>query len=524
MSASDRPKRETGVGTAVYVLLVAGLLPVGVLFVLRAFDVPLGEPGKFLYRYSPLTTLRLGALPPALGMGVVLAGGVWLLLQPRRVYHVLGGVALAGATLVLGSWVFTAPPQFRSQTFFNMLSPSHDGAFLIEALHVERTGVRRYLRAFPRRARTPVAEMKGTRVISNPPGATLLAVAVAHMLESSPALSRAVYRLVGEPDLPPEDRPKATLAMGYALALLLLWLLAAPLLFGVGRLFFPAASSGVFMVTCLFTPATFMFAPGKDPAQLLTVAACLYLWLLGWRRNRAWVAAAAGATAACACLVSLVHVWIALIVLVATLLATAPGERRRWMQRCLWPAVGGFLACAAALWVVADVNLPATAWATARSQAAVTRGEDAMPLPWQAVGIPLFLLFCGPGVLFALVWPAADRALSGKRGQCGGVSSGTDPRLGGWLLVLAAGVMLATVGFTNVETPRLWIPFVPLLMLGAMLRLPVLARPGRSAGVVLVMLVFLQVAVSAAQWSMMDAREAEFRLLIGATGGPRMFH
>ncbi len=526
MKPAATPKEEAGGGHALYALLVTALLPLGVLFVLRAFDVPLGKPGKFIYRYSPLAVLRLAALPPALALGAVLAGGLWLLLRDRRVYRLLGGIALAGATLVLGSWIFTAPPQFRSQTFFNMLSPSHDGAFVIEAGYARRVGVRQYLRAFPQRTRTPPAEMKGTRVISNPPGATLLAVAVAEWLESSPALAGAVFRLVGEPDLSPKDRGRATFAMGYALALLICWLLAAPLLYCIGRLLLPPAPAAAFMVVCLVTPATLMFAPGKDPAQLLTVCACLYLWLLGWRRERPWAAAAAGAAAAGACLVSLVHVWIALVTLGATLLATPPAGRRR-VVRGLLLALGGFLAAAGALWLAADCNLPATAWAAARAQASVTRGPDAMPLAWQTLGVPLFLLFCGPGVLFPLAWVASGGArwgfADGGTPPPDALPDATQRRLGGWLIVLAAGVMVATVGFTNVETPRLWIPFVPLLVLGALLRLPALARPTRAAATLLVALVFLQVAASAAQWSLMDAREAEFRLLLDATHAPRMF-
>ena len=83
--------------------------------------------------------------------------------------------------------------------------------------------------------------------------------------------------------------------------------------------------------------------------------------------------------------------------------------------------------------------------------------------------------------------------------------------------------MIATVGFTNVETPRLWIPFTPLLLLGGALQLSAFRQPGRKAAVLLAVLVFAQFAVSAAQWSLMDARETEMRLLEQPEGGPRFF-
>jgi hypothetical protein len=123
-----------------------------------------------------------------------------------------------------------------------------------------------------------------------------------------------------------------------------------------------------------------------------------------------------------------------------------------------------------------------------------------MPLAWQALVIPLFLLFAGPALWAMALW-RPDRVVG-------------DPnrRFAFALLALTLAAMLATVGFTNVETPRLWIAFVPLLMLGLALRLPAFAVGGLPWRGLLAALVAAQLTASALQWSFMDMRETEMRL------------
>jgi hypothetical protein len=59
-----------------------------------------------------------------------------------------------------------------------------------------------------------------------------------------------------------------------------------------------------------------------------------------------------------------------------------------------------------------------------------------------------------------------------------------------------------------------------LLLLGTALQLRTLRASTRRMPLLLAALVFAQVAVSAAQWSLMDVREAEVRLL---ADNPRFF-
>ncbi|MFQ5807052.1 MAG: hypothetical protein ACE5I3_11450 [Phycisphaerae bacterium] len=493
-------------------LALAVLLPLLAAILLFKLNVPLGKPGKFVYLYSPIVSQRLAALPSALLLAALLGGGVWLAFSGRK-WRCRAGFFLVTLGCMGGAgWAFFAPPSFRSQHFFNMQSPSHDGAFLTEASYVRRLGVRSYLPHFPRRAQAPPEEMRGTRVLSNPPATTLLAVGVISLMERSPRLTRALHALGTDQDLPPEAALLVTVSTGFACALLLPWLLAAPFVYGSGRLFLSPPSALAFALVCLFSPMTLLFSPGKDPAQLLTVALPLWLWLLAWRRRRSWAAALAGGAFVLACLVSLVHVWVATVVCVATFLGTSAEQRGRFILRTGLPALCGMLAAIGALALFAGLDFFATAWSVAGSQAQVTRGDNAMPFVWQLLGVPLFVLFAGPALWSVGLWLPLRRLRD------------AEARFGFYLLLGSVVVMLATVGFTNLETPRLWIPFTPLLLLGPALQLPAFRQPTKRLAVLLATLVFLQFSAAAAQWSLMDMREAETRLLQRQDGGARFFH
>jgi hypothetical protein len=118
--------------------------------------------------------------------------------------------------------------------------------------------------------------------------------------------------------------------------------------------------------------------------------------------------------------------------------------------------------------------------------------------------------------------------------------------LGVRLLICTLAVMAYTYVFANNnETPRLWMPFIPLLLVGMTLRSGVLRATGgdrssndeggggvaRSGGAslrgsaaddqpvaapwglrVCLLVIALQVVVTALHWSMMDVREAEYRM------------
>ena len=102
-----------------------------------------------------------------------------------------------------------------------------------------------------------------------------------------------------------------------------MWVCAGVFLYASARLFWPPAVAVAFSLCCVISPMTLLFTPGKDPAQLLTMAVPLCLWLVAVRGRRAWLAALAGAACVAACLASLVHVWLAATVVAAAWLGGA---------------------------------------------------------------------------------------------------------------------------------------------------------------------------------------------------------
>lgn len=556
-----------------------------------AAGVPLGKPGTFTYLYSPFAWERLTSRGFATGLLLACLSvlATRLALSPDLPRRSFGVRALMLSWPAWAAWAFLAPPLFIHTHAFNMLSPSHDGAFLREAAAM--ASPTEYLRDFPQRARTPPEEMKGTRVISNPPGATLLAWVTLRGLGDSRFADELLLRATPQArEMTWSERTLIRRALVFAAVLQLAWLAAAPALYLLARRWFEPSAAAVLATLVFLSPATVLFSPGKDPAQLLSVALPLLLWIVALRGSRV-SAVAAGAAFVAALVVGLVHAWAALVALAASAWSAigaspaSPAALRTLVRGSLL-ALAGSLAAGLLLFGGCGLNLPAALLAAAKSQAEVTRGAHAMPATWQMLGLPLFLLFCGPAVPALIGWlrfgrlggrpqPSGGMQSSGETQRGGGMqpSGGAQPtaaarpfaatqahaatqpfaavdacdagvRFGEGLLIASVLVMVCTVAFTNAETPRLWIPFMPLLIFGAALQLPHFRRhpatPGEaavsSAGAaarvgaapcgapLLVALVAAQLSVTLAQWLLMDMREAETRLLLDPSGAARFFH
>ena len=494
-------------------MLIAVLVPLLVTILLFKLNVPLGKPDTFIYRYSPVEIVprRLSALPWALVPAMLLGGGVWLAFAKAAARRRLGILLVICGCAGGVAWTYLAPPDFRYQHFFNMQSPAQDGAFLLEADYVRKLGVCNYLSEYTNRLQTPVERMKGTRVLSNPPATTLLAMATLELLEESPRLSQAALWLGADEELSPGTKVLVIEATGFSVVLMVAWLLAGPVLYLVFRRYLETPAALAATMLGLFSPLTLLFSPGKDPGQLLTVALPLWLWLIAWQRERIWPAVLAGVVCVAVCLVSLVHIWIGMVVLVASACAGSPNRPAQFWLKTVLPAACGGLGAIGLLVCLTGAGFFGIVWAVARGQAEVTRGPDAMPLLWQLLGVPIFILFMGAGLWVGGLWLTRSR----QRDR--------ESRFGLGLLIGSAAVMLLTVGFTNVETLRLWIPFTPLLLLGLVLQLREFRCCGRSAAARLAMLVFLQFIAAASQWSLMDARETETRLLMDSEQPARLF-
>lgn len=549
-------------------IMVAAAIPLSVLFGLFVLGVPLGQPDYLIYRYSPLAWWRLLGCLPAWALTTAVVWATWRVAMRRwsngqgdaaapsgreadesrhagargadsaaRCRVGVYGWLLGGCGLLLAVWTFVAPPQFISQHIFNLQSPAQDGAFVWEAMQVD--SVRSYLATgFLERLELEPEQMRGTRVLSNPPGTTLLALGARRLLHASPALDAAVVAVMDWFESAHADWPedfRISLVLGAWLTAL--WALAVIPAYAMARLWLPIAPALAIAVACVWNPSTLNFTPGKDPAQMLFVMLLLWTGLRAYLRQRAGWAFSCGALFALSLMVGLIHVWIALILLAGTgwHAVAVRGNLRAWLARIVVPAALGVLATWLSIRVAWDHDVLYTAWRVAKRypqlQKYLIHGA------YTLVGFPVFLLFAGP-----TLWALATCIRPNR--------DATDEleRLGAYLSRAAAACMIYCYFFANNnEVARLWMPFIAVLTTAMSMRRRAAlgadvsgsAAPSASArgsppkGVwqdavtarvrspvgLAILLLTLQVVCTTLHWSMMDAREAEWRMLSGVHWG-----
>lgn len=508
-------------------LILAATVPLIVLIFLFMNDVPLGKPGKFLHLYARLTLRRVLSTPVAVGLIFMQVCGIWLLSlahrqNAQRSANPLAWLMIVASVFGLGLWAWYAPPDHLSQHAFNLHSPSHDGAFAVEGWRMG--DLRAYLRDFPRYVLSEEARWGGTRIMSNPPGLTMLACGVRDVHRAAPGVTNALLPTEQMPDLT-GIRESMSISLLFGMLLHGAWVLAVAPWYFAARLWLPAAESAAIAICCVFTPTTLMFTPGKDPAQLLTVGLIVWCWLAAIVRRSSVFAVLLGIVMVAALLLSLVHIWVAAVLLAASgFAATSRGTGNAPLAHGRAADVGLALLMSILSAIVAMVAL---AWvsgfemwsalpAIAKGQSIVTRGPGSMPYWWQALGVPLFLVFCGPAVWFlgcSAFFTRPDKQaplLTGAAPNAAHTLSTFSRRTGIGLMVASIVVMLATVGFTNVETPRLWMPFAALIVLGGGI---VFFSSVRGPVWLAALLAATQLAGSIGQWTLMDMREAENRLI-----------
>lgn len=480
-------------------LAVSSVVILGTLIILQRADIRLGQ-GSFAYRYSPLYGLRVVRAMPAMLLAGAAAGAIWFLCT--RPYRRKLGVALFGIVVtLLVAWTWWAPPQPILQHTFNLQSPSHEGAFLLET----RRGIdaAEYLRQFDRHIQRPSEHFRGTRILSNPPGMTLIAMAAVRILPPDVQDHWAIdrYALARPPGL--LDSTAWAEALRVAFVALLLWGFSAVFAYLLGREFLSVPGAAVFTLIVLFNPSTVLFSPGKDPAQLLTITAMLWTGLAGWRRGSLPLCATSGVLLLAGSLIGLIHVWVAF----ATFAAVAWHVWRtheslpRLLQRALLPAAAGAALLALAVYLAIGWNPFATLLAVQRRFAQVQPTIAVDHTLWLFIGLPIFLVFTSPAY-WALIGLNMRRLARGD---------GFGRRL---LLCTFAAMGATYVIGVPYELPRLWVAFLPPLALGAMIDLPMFhAAHARRVWRPLAMIVAVQIGVTALHWTILDVRESEYRLI-----------
>lgn len=468
-----------------------------------ALNVRLGQ-GYFEYRWSPVRHLRSTRMLVVLLVVGVACWSVWWLAQGERRLRRAGAVLFALTLLLAGAWAWWAPPNPLNQQFFNARSFSTDGAFVFEAEKIEAAGT--YLRRFGEVLRQTPAELGGTRVLSNPPGTTMLAYALRRAFPPN-AHGWMERLLVDAQYARPHEAAEFGPPLRFSIALMLMWMLSGGLAYGLGRVFLSPAGAAVFAIMLTFNPCTIHFVPGKDPGQLLTINAMLWAWFAGWKRGSWLLSALAGALLVVGSVFGLVHIWIALAALAATiwqdlrLPRDAKQRVARTIARYVLAAAMGAAAVVVAAYVLIGWNIPSTLMAVSSRWGELQKTFDMNRPIWFIIGLPIFLLFLTPGT-----WALASLSLRRRR-----------LNLGSRLALCTAGIMLLIyfgMGVTY-ELPRLWVAFLPTLLLGLALDSPLLRSRGfhRRIAQALVLIVCVQMVFTAFHWTLFDAREAEYRLL-----------
>jgi hypothetical protein len=479
------------------------LVPFAIILPLMALGVKLGQ-GYFEVRYSPIREFRTPRMFAAAVVIAAACGGVWWLAAGDRGRRRAGLALLAVGMVLAGVWVWWAPPSPINQQFFNARSFSTDGAFALEG---ERLGaIAPYLRNFGEVLRKSPADLGGTRILSNPPGMTIIGYALHRVFP--PRADGIIERMLM--DHYGADRADALVfapAMRFSIALTVVWVLAGGMAYGLGRVFLSPAGAAVFAVIVIFNPCTVHFVPGKDPGQLLTINAMLWAWFAGWKRRSHPLTALAGALLVTGATFGLVHIWVALIALCATTWESSRSGRdelRRGLGAVAPHMISAALGAAAIIvmvYIAIGWNIPATLLGVSSRWGELQKTFDMNRAIWFVIGLPIFLLFLSPGI-----WTLLGMRLRRRR-----MSVGTR------LAICTVAVMLLiyfVVGVTY-ELPRLWVAFLPTLVLGLAIDSPLLRGRGRHPRVAwaLVLIVLVQMSFTAFHWTLFDAREAEYRLV-----------
>jgi hypothetical protein len=474
------------------------VLPFVVILILHSLDVRIGQ-GYFAYRWTPVRALRTTRALAIIPIAGLACGAVWMLASAGgRSTRPLRGVGLlVVAMIAAGVWILWAPPSPLTQQMFNLTSPSSDGAFLIEG-GGNVSSPREYLRDFPRRLQSSVDDLGGTRVLSNPPGMTILAYAVVDGLHPEPSeIERALLEREG---LTEENLSLAVATIRLGVTLCAIWMASGFAAYGLGRVFLSSAGSAVFAIIVTFNPCTVHFVPGKDPGQLLTINVMLWMWFAGWKRSSSLLCAIAGAVLVVGSTFGLIHIWIAIVTLLATMWESRSTDLRVFLVRCIAPALAGAIAVVLLAWIAIGWNMPLTLLAVARRWGEIQKTFNMNRPVWYVIGLPIFLLFLPSGLWLLIALAAWRRRL----------------HFGTRLALTTLAVMLLiyfAMGVTY-ELPRLWVAFLPPLTLGLAIDFPLLRGRGehRRVAAVLTLIVLVQIVFTAFHWTFFDAREAEYRL------------
>ena len=267
--------------TKIHLALTAGLFLFSIIWV--AAGLPLSPQGAWeeIYSAEPAWIMALWMVGPGIGLIGLAAACTKRREKPSRLLQ-------AGAPFLLAAlsfWSLKSATQLRqagpASNYFYFTAAIGPGGFVGQAMKADRAG--EYLRDFPAIASRHWSEFGGTRVVSNPPGTTLLIYGCRRMLEASPALLRHYASDVAGEEPPSGDdageSARARLLRALALfvpeVFLLLIALGMLPLWWLAHEFLPASQAPIASVTAALVPSLFVFSFAKDGFQ---VSIALWFW------------------------------------------------------------------------------------------------------------------------------------------------------------------------------------------------------------------------------------------------------
>lgn len=238
-------------------------------------------------------------------------------------------------------------------------------------------------------------------------------------------------------------------------------------------------------------PAVAVFIPKSDTVFPLVAVTFLWLWLTAWDRRSIVLATVAGFVAWCGLLCSLVFLPVFLLAGIATLfLITQSGANarlpisegaaidrdntgaRRWL--CLICACAGFASPTLMFWRYAHVNLLYVWWMNYRNHAGFYQAYSRTYWKWLLVN-PIELAFAAGWPVAFLALLGACRAVTRRRIP---VDSGEQSTASLTIPILLVWGLLWLTGKNSGEVARLWIMFLPWLILVASEQVKLLIERG----------------------------------------------
>jgi hypothetical protein len=435
------------------IVLVQALLVAGLGLLLRDRRVPLGVRGEWEWQRIAAAPNRAGTMVALGGLaGLALVAGLGARALSRkgglgREALWLGGLVAAaiGVQVLLQEG---APFGYGlTKWTFALHSPGSSGYYTIAKAQVRNPW--RFLVDYPRWLR----EQEVPRHGAHPPGLYLVAHGLLRLMEKHPAAAKVVvdhlpesvaagFREIGA--LPRADR--AALAVTGALTLLACAGTVVPL-YLLARSSLPPAAAWAATTFWPVVPSALLFQPAADTAfpLLATTALALAAWA---SRGRALGAVGAGVVLALGMLFTLAFVPVGLVVALGVVLAPGVG----WTRKAgLVLATGiGFLGLSLAVWGFSGANPFVIWWWNQYHHARFYQAFSRSYLAWMVINPIELLVALG---LPAAVWVGV------------GLAFRQSPRVA-WATLFVLAILTVT-GKNLSEIARLWLPYMPALLVAA---------------------------------------------------------